>query len=118
MLLKYNNWLNMLFQRLGKNNGFRVFLIFFVHKKFNKKISGQHSAIRFTPIYAARIGASYAIIVGWLRLIPFTQYRLNRKIISFFGPTPLVKNNFSKIIRLRWRDDVFTETCRNDWRIF
>ena len=84
----------MLFQRLRKNNGFRVFQIFFVHKKFNKKISGQHSAIRFAPIYAARIGASYAIIVGWLRLIPFTQYRLNRKIISFLGPTPLVKNNF------------------------
>ena len=118
MLLKYNNWLNMLFQRLGKNNGFRVFQIFFVHKKFYKKISGQHSAMRFAPVYAARIDASYAIIAGWLRLIAFTQYRLNRKIISFFGPTPLVKNNFLKIIRLRWRDDVFTKTRRNDWRIF
>ena len=118
MLLKYNNWLNMLFQRLRKNNGFRVFKIFFVHKKFNKKISGQHIAIWFTPINAARIGASYAIIVGWLRPIPFTQYRLNRKIISFFGPTPLVKNNCFKIIRLRWRDDVFTKTRRDYWRIF
>ena len=108
----------MLFQRLRKNNGFRVFQIFFVHKKFNKKISGQHSAIRFAAFYAARTGASYAVIVDWLGLIALTQPRLNRKNISFFGPTPLVKNNFFKIIRLRWRDDVFTETCRNDWRIF